>query len=85
MAADDEGEEPKQVEHKGDHEPRLWPDGTDRSTTWLRDEVLARDRLPGDVRDSVQGHVRAGYLAGLSDGPRSFAIIVRAVRGLVPR
>ena len=23
MAADDEGEEPKQVEHKGDHEPRL--------------------------------------------------------------
>ena len=28
--------------------------------------------------------VRAGYLAGLPDGPRSFAIIVRAVRGVVP-
>jgi SAM-dependent methyltransferase len=40
--------------------------------------------LPGDVRDNVQRHVRAGYLGGLSDGPRSFAIIVRAVRGLVP-
>ena len=40
--------------------------------------------LPGDVRDSIQRHVRAGYLGGLSDGPRSFAIIVRAVRGLVP-
>jgi hypothetical protein len=44
MAADEEGEEPKQVEHKGDHEPRLWPDGADRSTTWLRDKVLARDK-----------------------------------------
>ena len=56
MAADEEGEEPKQVEHKGDHEPRLWPDGADRSTTWLRDEVLARDRfchgLEGAVRIS---------------------------------
>jgi SAM-dependent methyltransferase len=40
--------------------------------------------LPGDVRDSIQRHVRAGYLGGLVDGPRSFAIIVRAVRGLVP-
>jgi hypothetical protein len=44
MVADEKREEPKQVEHEGDHEPRLWPDGTDRSTTWLRDEVLARDR-----------------------------------------
>jgi SAM-dependent methyltransferase len=41
--------------------------------------------LSGDVRDRIQRHVRAGYVAGLSDGPRSFAIIVRAVRGLVPR
>ena len=40
--------------------------------------------LPDDLRDSIQRHVRAGYLGGLSDGPRSFAIIVRAVRGLVP-
>jgi SAM-dependent methyltransferase len=40
--------------------------------------------LPDDLRDNIQRHVRAGYLGGLSDGPRSFAIIVRAVRGLVP-
>jgi hypothetical protein len=40
--------------------------------------------LPGDVRGNIQRHVRAGYLGGLPDGPRSFAIIVRAVRGLVP-
>lgn len=40
--------------------------------------------LPGEVRDSIQQHVRAGYLGGLSDGPRAFAIIVRAVRGLAP-
>jgi hypothetical protein len=49
VAADKEREEPKQVEHEGDHEPRLWPDGADRSTTWLRDEVLARDsRTPAE-------------------------------------
>ena len=40
--------------------------------------------LSDDRRDDIQRHVRAGYLGGLSDGPRSFAIIVRAVRGLVP-
>jgi SAM-dependent methyltransferase len=40
--------------------------------------------LSGDLRDSIQRHVRAGYLGGLPDGPRSFAIIVRAVRGRVP-
>jgi hypothetical protein len=28
--------------------------------------------------------IRAGYLAGMADGLRSFAIIVRAVRGTVP-
>lgn len=39
--------------------------------------------LPGDLRDNIQRHVRAGYVGGLPDGPRSFAIIVRAVRGLV--
>jgi hypothetical protein len=40
--------------------------------------------LPGGLRDEIQGHVRAGYLGGLPDGPRSFAVIVRAVRGVVP-
>jgi SAM-dependent methyltransferase len=40
--------------------------------------------LPPKLRAEIEGHVRAGYLAGLPDGPRSFAIIVRAVRGVVP-
>jgi len=40
--------------------------------------------LPAELRAEVERHVRAGYLAGLPDGPRSFAIIVRAVRGIVP-
>jgi SAM-dependent methyltransferase len=41
--------------------------------------------LPSGLRSEIEGHVRAGYLAGLPDGPRSFAVIVRAVRGVVPR
>lgn len=41
--------------------------------------------LPADVRSDIEQHVRAGYLAGLPDGPRSFAVVVRAVRGTVPR
>jgi hypothetical protein len=40
--------------------------------------------LPAKKHAEIERHVRAGYLAGLSDGPRSFAIIVRAVRGTVP-
>lgn len=41
--------------------------------------------LPSDLRNEIGQHVRAGYLAGLPDGPRSFAVVVRAVRGTVPR
>jgi SAM-dependent methyltransferase len=41
--------------------------------------------LPPELRGEIEQHVRAGYLAGLPDGPRSFAVIVRAVRGMVPR
>jgi SAM-dependent methyltransferase len=41
--------------------------------------------LPSEVRSEIERHVRAGYLAGLPDGPRSFAAVVRAVRGTVPR
>lgn len=41
--------------------------------------------LPSESRDEIEQHVRTGYLAGLSDGPRSFAAVVRAVRGTVPR
>src|SRR5262249_52038256 len=40
--------------------------------------------LPAELRVEVERHVRSGYLAGLPDGPRSFAIIVRMVRGTVP-
>ena len=40
--------------------------------------------LPAELRAEIQRHVQAGYLAGLPDGPRSFATIVRAVRGVVP-
>src|SRR3984893_8842557 len=40
--------------------------------------------LAAKTHAEIQQHVRAGYLAGLPDGPRSFAIIVRAVRGTVP-
>ncbi len=41
--------------------------------------------LPMELQADIERHVRAGYLAGLPDGPRSFAVIVRAVRGVVPR
>jgi SAM-dependent methyltransferase len=37
--------------------------------------------LSSERRNEIERHVQAGYLAGLSDGPRSFAAIVRAVRG----
>jgi SAM-dependent methyltransferase len=40
--------------------------------------------LSAGLRSEIEEHVRAGYLAGLADGPRSFAGIVRAVRGTVP-
>ena len=41
--------------------------------------------LPTELRSEIERHVRGGYLAGLPDGPRSFAVIVRAVRGIVPQ
>jgi SAM-dependent methyltransferase len=40
--------------------------------------------LPTELLGKIEEHVRAGYLVGLPDGPRSFAIIVRAARGIVP-
>jgi SAM-dependent methyltransferase len=43
------------------------------------------EALSAKVHAEVERNVRAGYLAGLPDGPRSFAIIVRAVRGAVPQ
>lgn len=40
--------------------------------------------LPSGLQREIEQHVRAGYLADLPDGPRSFAVVVRAVRGTVP-
>ena len=34
--------------------------------------------------DAIEQHVRAGYLVGLPDGPRSFPMMFRVVRGVVP-
>jgi len=34
--------------------------------------------LPTDLRGEIERNVKAGYLAGLPDGPRAFAIVVRA-------
>jgi SAM-dependent methyltransferase len=39
--------------------------------------------LPAELSTEIERNVRAGYLAGMPDGLRSFAIIVRAVRGIV--
>jgi SAM-dependent methyltransferase len=40
--------------------------------------------MPVDKRDEIQHHVRLAYLYGAPDGPRSYAHIIRAVRGIVP-
>jgi SAM-dependent methyltransferase len=40
--------------------------------------------LPPSRRTEIEQYVRAGYLAGLPDGARSFAVVIRAVRGRVP-
>ena len=40
--------------------------------------------LPEELRSDIERHVQDGYLAGLPDGPRSFAVVLRAVRGTVP-
>jgi hypothetical protein len=60
MAADEERKEPEQVEHEGDHERRLWPDGAGESITCRADDLLARDRIryvyPGAIL--VMGNAR---------------------------
>jgi SAM-dependent methyltransferase len=40
--------------------------------------------LSDDVRGEIEQHVRAGYLGESPDGPRSFPMIFRVVRGVVP-
>ena len=44
-----------------------------------RMKVMAAKR-----RDEIRRLVMSSYLAGMEDGPRSFASIVRSVRGVVP-
>jgi len=41
--------------------------------------------MPAEKRDELRHLVSFGYLASMPDGPRSFAAIVRSVRGVVPR
>jgi hypothetical protein len=66
---------------------RLWCGRVRRSvgTTWgVRGVLNGVAALSAELRAEVERHVRSGYLAGLPDGPRSFAIIVRVVRGTLP-
>jgi hypothetical protein len=46
--------------------------------------ALPDDVQSTDVQKTVQEHVRGGYLLGRPDGPRSFPMMFRAVRGTVP-
>jgi SAM-dependent methyltransferase len=41
-------------------------------------------QLSGGLRSKIERHVRGGYLAGSPDGPRTFPMVIRAVRGVVP-
>lgn len=40
--------------------------------------------LPDELRRELEKHVRVAYLAGMPDGPRSFSVIIRTARGVVP-
>ena len=40
--------------------------------------------LPDESRRELKRHVRAAYLSGMADGPRSFSVIIRAAKGLAP-
>lgn len=42
------------------------------------------DGLPDEAQRTLHDHVRAAYLGGMLDGPRSFSVIIRAAKGLVP-
>jgi SAM-dependent methyltransferase len=41
--------------------------------------------LPESTRQKIESAIRAGYLCGQPDGPRSFVSVAWAVRGMVPR
>jgi hypothetical protein len=50
VAAEEEGEEPEEVDQESDHEPRLWPGRAGESITCRADDVLAKDRLNNKIR-----------------------------------
>jgi hypothetical protein len=57
-----------------------WPKLVDRTDQ----DCATPAALPSELCTEIERHVRAGYLPGMPDGLRSFAIVVRAVRGTVP-
>jgi SAM-dependent methyltransferase len=65
-----------------------YADFEDYWTSWSTGPTRIAQHLmamPSDARSRIEHHVRAGYLAALPDGARSFVAVVRAVRGTVPR
>ena len=65
-----------------------YTDFEDYWSSWSTGPTRVAQRLMAlrsDIRSEIEQHVQAGYLAGLPDGPRSFAAVVRAVRGTMPR
>jgi len=64
-----------------------YADFEDYWSSWSTGPTRIAQRLllfPSKLCTEIERQVRAGYLAGMPDGLRSFAIIVRAVRGTVP-
>jgi hypothetical protein len=59
VAADEEGEEPEDVEYESDHESRLWPDEAERSTTCRAAGVLSKDRFGEGQQAQVLEELRA--------------------------
>lgn len=40
--------------------------------------------MDATLRAEIRSHIRAAYLGGMADGPRSFVAVARAVRGVSP-
>ena len=63
VAADEEGDEPEQVEYESDHESRLWPDRARGSTSWLADDVWAKDTRFSDTFECSLDTLQRAWLA----------------------